>query len=451
MSGLAFANNPAPSTEELLQRAAELSLVDDQLSVEALLGRDSEALAALDQPQETNRMLSMESSRWAALNAVGFSAFTRGERAVVLVPLDSPMRPLGERRAEQVLSILDGACERQRTYAALIVTDRPDHPVCRLAPAEWPLIFVPADPDRRTETVSVGDLRLAAVPMRRRRGWAPIELDGQLVGLARHGEVRLRVHPFACSSNHGASWNTRQEDQRRRLLDAALAAGVAAGFAVEPEPPTYLREWRRALRNARWLQSKLARVTSELAHQITDLDQRLDSCRNEVEQLRQRLASAEAELREAEQRAAAKPMLAEAARRLQRDFATKLADELAAIRRLPQVAEADLRCETLVVRTRPLVLDCGAAGKRRLADGVRLAISAHGNEMPQVASDHPLRSARGFDWGDAELPLAERIGNGQFGAAVSIACGAMARRIDVAECSLPAAAEDERPGYRTGR
>ena len=133
------------------------------------------------------------------------------------------------------------------------------------------------------------------------------------------------------------------------------------------------------------------------------------------------------------------------------------ADQQHELMNLPQVAEVFEDNQKIWVKTHPLVLNCGAAGKKKLEE-LRFSLDLSGRSLPEVGSTHPMSDNGNFDWDNSALPLAERISSGDWMPAASIVLGQLSASIPVTEEDktsfeknnkvLTTADEDARIGYQ---
>lgn len=455
----ALIDREPPAVAEILARAGEMATAGAPLEPQRLLGLDSAELEELQQIR-LNGGGQPDQSVWHPLVSTGATVMVDGNNAAIVQPSGSYWRPLGSHLAQRALSSIRMSAEGFNRPVVLIESNDPDHPIHRLLPDGWWPIFIPADPELCTEWLSFSGIRLPAMPFDDPPEPATeLRFDGRTLGYYSSGSIRLRFNPFAALGG-SSSWTMHRVEERRSLLEAALAALAAAS----PQRLSYESAWVQADALVSRLGDEIAEFQSRLKSELRDISRAEEAAERNVDDCRIQLSRAERDLQAARNRAATRQVLVAANHEQRRQWLDSLAGELDRLERMPQLQSVEIDSDLrLRVQTKPLVIDCGDQGRRLVADGIRFVID-FGKAAPTVALPilltrgltpaHPQQRDVGhqFDWGDAQVALIERVGTRELAAAVSICCGALAARCaDAAGADhFPVAEPDARPGFQRG-
>lgn len=384
-----------PSIEQLIERLQQSSEPEPEQRLAAALGLPLDELTGLRARAEGRRDLTFH---WQRRLNLQFA-----QRGSVLVVRSDRLGSWA--KTTQVAELLHNAALDLNLRLALIASrTQPEHPLlCGEADGDWLVLACPIAAGE--QRVQVGGFRFPASPLSEAPvGWQPLRLDQALIGwLSPDGHVlRLRFHPLL---SRDGRLTVSRAGERRELLRRLIVAAQAQRPATLSADLAAHAAWQQTLELAEAIEATAASGAAHLTalHARARNEQRVAA--RQVEQLTSQLIEQIRVEREAARR------LEEVTPLLQQERQSTLslvADALAAAKEQPQVSAAAIQDGAL---------------RLELHDGRAVVL--------QLAPQQGVAPARrpdgcALDLGEAFLPLANAIANGNVRAALAILLGQLA-------------------------
>lgn len=271
--------------------------------------------------------------------------------------------------------------------------------------------------------------------------WRKVKDGNALVGWKRGGVFASRINPLIKSNQFGSRL-TSSSSERRRVAMASIFKVLTDTSVSILDLKRSADKWRDIFSFTETLLNTARQENKEIYNRIDELKNNLVKANRSVKEAERKMKQAEKEFKEA------KTNLEETERQngfidaLEKSVANYVVRTLEdeeeqqhSFLNLPQVRNVFEDNNSLWVQTHPLIIDCGAAGKKRI-DDLRVNINLNGNSLPKVSANHPLSVNGEINWQNSALPLTEKISSGEWTAALSIVLGQLSAPIQVKEENL---------------